>query len=126
MKGTDDEVQFGDVIELDAVKETKNGKIKHRHLECKFVPELLPLLLEQEVIEEKECEEEPVYSFPDSAEPSEEKQMIDYFLEITENMADCITSLEKEVKTLNKKITALQAEVNQVLSKNKGKKIDIK
>mgnify|MGYP003456868727 CR=1 FL=1 len=53
MTGTDDELQFGDVIELDFVREMKNGKVKHQHMEVKFIPELVDVLIENEVIEEK-------------------------------------------------------------------------
>ena len=50
MKGTQDEVQFGDMLELDFTKDTKNGTI-HRHLETKFIPELVDILVEEGVIE---------------------------------------------------------------------------
>ena len=54
MKGTQDEVQFGDMLELDFTKDTKNGTI-HRHLETKFIPELVDILVEEGVIEVKTC-----------------------------------------------------------------------
>lgn len=53
MKGTDDEIEFGDMIELDFTKE-KKGKTVFHHLECKFIPELVDILLENDVIEVKE------------------------------------------------------------------------
>lgn len=68
MAGTDDELQFGDVIELDFVREMKNGKVKHQHMEVKFIPELVDVLIENEVIEEKEeditgCDKKAIISF---------------------------------------------------------------
>lgn len=57
MKGTEDELQFGDMIEMDFTRDTKGGVI-HHHIECKFLPELIPTLLEDEAIEEREVEEE--------------------------------------------------------------------
>lgn len=52
MKGTSDEVKFGDMIVLDLTEDKEDGKVLHHHLDCKFVPDLIPMLLEQEVIEE--------------------------------------------------------------------------
>ena len=53
MKGTEDEVNFGDKIILNLKKEGE-----HMHYECKFTPLMVPLLLEEEIIEEREVEEE--------------------------------------------------------------------
>lgn len=52
MKGTEDELQFGDMIELNFTKDLPDGGVSHHHLECKFIPELVPMLLEDGIIEE--------------------------------------------------------------------------
>ena len=65
MKGTDDELQFGDIIELDLVGE-EDGVTKHSHVELEFLPEFVDELLEDEVIEEKEAEED-LLDFEDSS-----------------------------------------------------------
>ena len=58
MFGTDDEVQFGDHIEVNFTEDTDKGTTKHYHFDCKFIPELVPMLLEHEVIEAEETEED--------------------------------------------------------------------
>lgn len=58
MKGTNDEVQFGDVIQLDLTK-NENGKLKHKHFECEFQPGIADYLVEEDVIEVKEFKEQP-------------------------------------------------------------------
>lgn len=58
LQGTAEELEIGDMIELDLTKDLPNGKVKHHHLECKFIPELIPLLIEEGVIEVQEVKEE--------------------------------------------------------------------
>ena len=58
MAGTDDELQFGDTIEVDLTKEAGKNHVKHHHIECKFHPMLVDILLEKGIIEEREVEEE--------------------------------------------------------------------
>ena len=53
IKGTDEELKFGDIIEADFTKESKGKTIEH-HLECKFIPELIDILLENDIIEMRE------------------------------------------------------------------------
>lgn len=55
---TGKEITFGDRLELDFTKELRNGHIKHHHIDCTFIPQLLPLLLESEIIEEREVFQE--------------------------------------------------------------------
>lgn len=59
MKGTGDEIQFGDIIELDLTKETDGDTVKHRHLEVEFLPEIVDYLVEEDIIEVKEFKFEP-------------------------------------------------------------------
>ena len=53
MKGSDEELNFGDWLELDFTKED-NGKKKFHHLECEFCPDLVDMLLENSIITSKE------------------------------------------------------------------------
>ena len=85
MKGTDDELQFGDQIELDVTKDEGN-KTVHRHIDCKFVPELVELLLENDIIEQRET------GTPDDFEDDEE--LINYILNTLEDLSDRMTALE--------------------------------
>ena len=56
MKNTGEEIQFGEEVVLDFTKDTEHS-IKHHHLEVKFIPELVDLMLEYDIIEEKEINE---------------------------------------------------------------------
>ena len=68
MQETAEELKFGDMIVLDLSKEMENGHTKHHHLECKFIPELVPILLEEGVIKEEEVEDETPLDFQDEDE----------------------------------------------------------
>lgn len=50
MTGSNKELKFGDVIMLNLTKDLRNGNIKHLHFECKFIPEMIPLLLDENII----------------------------------------------------------------------------
>lgn len=50
-------LEFGDTLELELEKEQDGKKIK-RKVEVKFTPDTLPLLLEENAIEEREVEEQ--------------------------------------------------------------------
>lgn len=95
MKGTDNELQFGDMIELDLSKDLPDGHTKHHHLECKFLPELVPLLLEDDIIEVIEDEEEKPLDFQD-----EDRVMMSELLKNNLNLEQRVYKLEKEVKNL--------------------------
>ena len=103
MKGTEDEVQFGDMIQLDFTKHTENGKVKHQHLECEFVPGIVDYLLEEEIIEEKEFKEEPVrqgilnFDFEDEGNECPEED----FDPITEAFDDVLGYLDNMVRNLD-------------------------
>lgn len=57
INGTNDQLVFGDTLELDLTHEGDGNTVK-QHVSCKFVPEIADLLLESGVIEEREVEEE--------------------------------------------------------------------
>lgn len=65
MQETAEELKFGDMIVLDLSHDMENGHTKHHHLECKFIPELVPILLEEGVIVKKEVEDETPLDFQD-------------------------------------------------------------
>ena len=98
MKGTEDELQFGDMIELNLVKEEDGHKV-HSHLECKFIPELIDMLLENDVIEVVgDEEEEEGLEFAD-----DDDCLIDDILEDLEN------SKKRTLKTIEKAYEKLDA-----------------
>ena len=51
LKNSNEELKFGDIIEMDFTKDTEDGHTRHHHLECKFIPDLIPLLLKQDCLE---------------------------------------------------------------------------
>lgn len=107
MKGTDDEIQFGDMIELDLTKDLPDGKVQHHHLECKFIPELVPLLLEEGVVEEKIEEEELPLDFHDDNCP-----MMEELIKANETLEHRVYNLEKAVNKLKSLIDSLTKQKN--------------
>lgn len=107
MKDSGEELKFGDMIELDFTKDTNDGHTCHHHLECKFIPGLIPMLLEQGIIEEKEFENKDTDTPDDSC--LETAQMIMSTLKTIANkvkqMDDRITDLNKIVKKLQHNAT---------------------
>lgn len=103
LKDSNEELKFGDIIELDFTKDMKNGNTHHHHLECKFIPNLIPLLLKQEVIVEKEVEDKGTDT-PD-AECCEAAQII---LSTLETFALKIKQMDAKIAALNKTIKKLQ------------------
>ena len=111
MKGTEDEVQFGDMIELDLTKDMPNDKVTHHHLECKFIPELIDLLLKDEVIEEveskeeKEAEENTPIDFTDDCPMMQEVIAANEVLELRVDVLEkAIAKLEQKFATLKKTV----------------------
>lgn len=96
MQGTAEEVKIGDIIQLDLTKELSNGETMHHHLECKFIPKLIPLLLEQGVIEEQEIKEKKKASDKEGC------------------IEECINILQSENKKLWNKVNTLEALVKEL------------
>lgn len=97
MQGTADELEFGDKIELDLTKDMPNGKVQHHHLDCKFVPELVDMLLEDGIIEE--------HDIPDGDENPKESldegyPMMDELIKANQNLEHRVYDLEKEIDKL--------------------------
>lgn len=103
MKGTDDELQFGDMIELDFVGE-EDGVKKHTHLEVKFLPEYVDELLEEKVIEEKEVESE-----------NENDDLIDFnedFEGFKEAVAEDVEEINDRLRELYKRLAKVEEKVS--------------
>lgn len=64
MAESGEELNFGDMIELDFVGE-EDGVKKHSHVEMKFIPEVVDDLLEEEIITVKEVKDR---NYPESLE----------------------------------------------------------
>ena len=101
MQETAEELEFGDMIVLDLSHDMEDGHTKHHHLECKFMPELVPILLEEGIIEEKEVEEDKPLDFQDNC------QMVDDLLKANQNLEKRVCTLEKALNKLRQTILYL-------------------
>lgn len=106
MAGTDDEVQFGDMIEVDFTKDTETGVV-HHHMEVKFIPELVDILLESEVIEEKEVKEEKE---KDLLKLYEDEDLMD-IEEAIEDLENSIKGIRNDLNALAKVVTEMNTEM---------------
>lgn len=103
MKDSGEELKFGDMIELDFTKDTNDGHTCHHHLECKFIPGLIPMLLEQKIIEEREFENENTDTPDDDC--LETAQMI---MSTLETITSKIKKMDDKIADLNKIVKKLQ------------------
>lgn len=108
LKGTGEELKFGDEIQLE--------------MECKFHPEIADMLIEADIIEEKE-----LISFTNEDEEDEEDsdEVIDAICEDLENLDKRVEALEKLTKSMYNeliKITDFLIEKKEIKGKAKAKK----
>lgn len=122
MQDTAEELEFGDMIVLDLSHDMENGHTKHHHLECKFMPELVPILLEEGIIEEKEVEEDKPLDFQDDC------SMIDDLLKANQNLEKRVYTLEKAVIKLREMVASFAAKSvvnNKSQNSTKKKKVNL-
>ena len=96
---TDEEVQFGDTVEVNLSKKTKHG-VHHVEGEVKVSEMSLPLLLEMEILEEREVEEDTHLDF-------------DYFDD--DQLAEAFEELHEEMDVLCEKVEKMDELVNGTL-----------
>lgn len=108
MTGVDEPIEFGDTLGFDIVKK-KDGKSVTKHVECTFCPELVPLLLEAEIIEEKDAEDEKpeTIDFSGDKEPEEKdddevelQDVLDNFCEFMDAATDALVAIDKRISKL--------------------------
>ena len=116
MAGTDDELQFGDIIELDMVKE-ENGKKKHRHIECEFCPLVMDFLLKDNLIEEREVETD-IIDFDEEDDLEDEE-----LFEALENMVENQEDLERRMDAIEEKLEGIRKSIKVLQDMCKGKEI---
>lgn len=100
LQETAEELEFGDMIVLDLSHDMENGHTKHHHLECKFIPELVPILLEEGIIKKEEVKEDKPLDFQDNC------PMIDELLKANQNLEKRVYTLEKAVIKLREMIAS--------------------
>lgn len=129
LKNTNEEVNFGDIIELLLIKDNPDGTKKHKVKTVKFSEELIPLLLEEGVLDvqddEKEDNKEDLkknmidFSDDDALEEEEkedegsdndiDKEEVGNFMEA---LTDLLETLGKSVKDLDKEVAYLKGKVD--------------
>lgn len=100
--GSDEELEFGDVIALDLTKETKHGT-HCVESEVTFSPDILPLLLEIGAVEEKD--EKNLIDFSED-EPSDE------LYELYERIEDIEASMEAQGEMIDEMMEGLKSLVD--------------
>lgn len=104
MQETAEELKFGDMIVLDLSHDMENGHTEHHHLECKFMPALVPILLEEGVIVEKEVKEDKPLDFQDNDTPC---PLMEEVIKTNEELELRVDKLEKAVIKLRKMVASL-------------------
>ena len=113
--GSDEELEFGDVIALDLTKETKHGT-HCVESEVTFSPDILPLLLEIGAVEEKD--EKNLIDFSD-------EELCDDLDELYERIEDIEVRVEEQdemIEEMMKGINSLVDILNKAIEEEKKPK----
>lgn len=121
LKGMDEPLENGDIIEFDIMKKGSDGQAITRHIQCQFLPGLIPLLLEEDVIEEKEAKEsskQPVETeSKDEEGPKDEEGDLDEFIDKTTEFVHRTTEFIPEITNtlhrLNRRVEALEEQLEK-------------
>lgn len=102
LKGMDEPLQCGDTIEFDFMKKGDNNQTITRHIQCKFLPPLIPLLLDEDVLEVREVEDAPEGTI------DEVELTLDEFTKKTaqfmDEAADAFQMFERRISAIEKKL----------------------
>ena len=104
---TDEELVFGDTLELDLTKKTKHG-LHTIDGTIRFSEVSLPLLLEIGAIEEREVEEEEVNT--------PENDLLDFG---EESPCEALEAFEEDFEALEDKVESLEQEIRQLKGMHK-------
>lgn len=110
MTGTDDELEYGDIIEVDLSK----GK-KHEHIECKFHPALVGILLDEGIIEMRDVEGKEEEDTKDFLEFDDDDDIIGMLNEVLEMQEEQAKMLDK----LTDRLIDLEGIIADILPKKK-------
>lgn len=113
LKGVDEPLEFGDKIGFDVVKESEDGKSVTKHIETTFIPEIIPMLLDLDAIEEKE----DTIDFTDDKEEDDDCEFVNQLI-------DTLETLGEVVKEQSNRIDKLEEKVNYLKLVNKPSKED--
>ena len=107
-----EEVKFGEILVLELTKEGKNSTI-HKHMEVKFIPELVDILLEQGIIKEENVEkkeEDEDITFEWEEDNSALGKLLQSMIMTNED-------LEKKVEELEDRLTECEETIATLLDK---------
>ena len=107
-----EEVKFGETLVLELTKESENSTI-HKHMEVKFIPELVDILLEQGIIKEEDVEnkeEEEDVTFEWEEDNSALGKLLQSMIMTNED-------LEKKVEELEDRLTECEETIATLLDK---------
>ena len=111
IKDSNEEIKFGERIGLSYEKESECGA-ENAYMEFEFVPELVDMLLNDEVIIKKEIKSEDMTAKDKKEEEEATMEFLDNLITAMDELfgkfkalSDRVKSLENEIKTLKKKPT---------------------
>lgn len=114
MKGSGKEISFGDMVEVDFTKDMPNDKVKYYHMECRFLPELLPIFLENDVIEEKDIKDEDSEDKDSNIEDNIMK-VLDNISKVTEKLIASNEEALKVQEDLEFRVDKLEENVTELI-----------
>lgn len=109
LKGVDEPLSFGDTIEFDVEKEGENGQSVTKHVKTDFIPEIIPMLLDLDVIEGKE----ETIDFTDDKE-DEEPDNTENPDEVTDKIIETLVLILSNFRMMDKRIDKLEEKVNSL------------
>ena len=115
MAGTDEEVQLGDVISQELVKDFKDGRKLTRTVEFKLTEDTLPYALDLGIIEYEE----------ESNDEEQKDDLINFSDEPCDTLSDLIEdfeALEDRVDSMEKMIKDIYSLISSEVKKEKEKK----
>lgn len=118
LQDTAEEVKIGDMIVLDLTEDMPNGKVKHHHMECKFIPPIIPLLVEQGIIEVQEVKEKKMVPANEIATLENINKLMSQLKDL-QNRAEALTKL---VATMSLAIAHTAKPVNSPKPRRNAKK----
>ena len=140
LKDTNEVVDFGDIIELVLIKSNPDGTDKHKVKMVKFSEELIPLLLEEGILDvqddedtNEELKKKPLIDFSkdddtkedkedEDSEDSEDSEEDAYMKEFMDALVDTLETLGKSVKAIDEEVYSLSKRVKALEEKNCCKK----
>ena len=137
LKDTNEVVDFGDIIELVLIKSNPDGTDKHKVKMVKFSEKLIPLLLEEGILDvqddedtNEELKKKPLIDFSKDDDTKEDKDDGDsedseedaYMKEFMDALVDTLETLGKSVKAIDEEVYSLSKRVKALEEKNCCKK----